>query len=154
MSLQVLPENHKEDKKICKVQGKKQKASKHLQYFLAYQNEIQQNTYESNWWATFLYGYLHATSNIAKYKQILQPFWNEKQNETKTNKQKTQTMKKPTKINLTILKDNQGSIFRKMAGIKRLFDTFHEQLAEKFIETFMEIDNQVQEETLFPCQTR
>lgn len=63
-------------------------------------------------------------------------------------------MKKPTKINLTILKDNQGSIFRKMAGIKRLFDTFHEQLAEKFIETFMEIDNQVQEETLFPCQTR
>lgn len=89
MSLQVLPENHKEDKKICKVQGKKQKASKHLQYFLAYQNEIQQNTYESNWWATFLYGYLHATSNIAKYKQILQPFWNEKQNETKLNKQKT-----------------------------------------------------------------
>lgn len=40
MSLQVLPENHKEDKKICKVQGKKQKAFKHLQYFLAYQNEI------------------------------------------------------------------------------------------------------------------
>lgn len=64
-------------------------------------------------------------------------------------------MKKPTNLNLTILKDNQGSTFRKIAGIQRLCDTFNEQLAEKFIETFMEIDNQVQdEETLFPCQTR
>lgn len=38
-----------------------------------------------------------------------------------------------------------------MAGIQRLFSF---QLAEKFIETFMEIDNRVQEETLFPYQTR